>query len=98
MSTIMPMRFISWTTSSPNGESPFDFGLSVAESGPVGVVGMRERHVTDAEFVIDAKHRDRVLDAMASFDADHRSDLARLVDANHVVGGGGHLERFGVLF
>ena len=37
MSTIIPSRFISWTTSSPNGERPFYLGLSVAESAQSSV-------------------------------------------------------------
>src|SRR2546426_12421014 len=42
ISTIMPSRFIRWTTCRPKSVRPFQRGLSVAESAqPVFLVGVR---------------------------------------------------------
>ena len=73
----MPSRFISRTTSSPNGVSPPCSGLSVAESAQErSRVG--QRHVAGAEGVIIRSNAERVVDRVPALDADQRGDLAGL--------------------
>jgi hypothetical protein len=45
--------------------------------GPVGVVIVRERHVTHAEVVIGAERPERIFDRMTALRAQHAGDLAR---------------------
>ena len=96
MSTSMPSRFISRTTRSPKGESPWLRRHVGGGVGPVegGVVG--QGHVPGAEAVERPELRQVVLDRDAPFDADQRGDLARLDDPLDVVGGTGQLEVVGV--
>ena len=96
MSTSMPSRFISRTTSSPNGVRPPCSGASVAESAHGDVLRVRERHVAGAEPVEHAQHAERAVDRVPAFDADERRDLARLEDPLDVVGRQRQLERLGI--
>ena len=70
-STSMPSRFISRTTSSPNG------GEAVMRPGrrwrrrPRRIEYVGQRHVARAEVVHLTQHRQRIVDLMAAFDADH---------------------------
>ena len=91
-STSMPRRFISFTTSTPNGVRPWCAGASVAESAHGGVGGVGQRHVARAGVVHLAQHRQGIVDLMAAFDADQRSNLVRLVNAANIRGRIGHLE------
>ena len=85
-STSMPSRFISRTTSSPNGESPSSFGVSVAASAHGTFEAVRERHVARAEPVHVAQHGERRVDRVPALHADERRDLALLLDLLDVVG------------
>ena len=64
--------------------------------GPGDVLAVRERHVTRAQRVHHAQRRQRRVDRVAAFHADHRADLAGLEGALHVVGRTGQHECVGV--
>ena len=91
-STSMPSRFISRTTSSPNGVRPWCAGASVAESAQSVLLRVGQRHVAGAGGVHLAQYRQRIVDLVTALDADQAGDPVRLVDAAHVGGGIGHLE------
>ena len=77
-STSIPSRFISRTTCSPNGDSPPSDRLVGGRIGPRHVLAVRERHVARAERVHHAQRRQRRVDGVPAFHADHRRDLAGL--------------------
>ena len=64
--------------------------------GPVGVLGMGERHVTRARHVELAQGGERVVDRMPPLHADQRGDAPGLVDAHHVVRRERQLEGVGI--
>ena len=76
MSTIIPRRFISRTTSLPNAVRPLCAGLSVDGVGPVVVLEMRQRHVAHAERRVDAQQPQVVVDHVAALHPHQRGDLA----------------------
>ena len=86
------MRFISWTTLPPIVGEAVVLGHVRRGVRPVGGLEMRQRHVARAEIVELAKRGEAVAHLVAALDADQRGDLARLVDADDVVGGVGLLE------
>ena len=68
----MPSRFISRTTSRPNGVSPPCFGAVERRVGPVERDVVRQRHVARAEVVVRAQRAERVLDRVAALHAEQR--------------------------
>ena len=64
--------------------------------GPFGGLVVGQRHVARAQIVVLAQRGERAADLPAAFDADHRGDLPRPVDAHDVVGGRGQLEVRGI--
>ena len=91
-STSMPSRFISWTTVRPNSLSPCILGIVGRAVGELVVLEVGQRHVARAEVVELAQRGEAAADLVAALDADQRGDLARLVDADDVVGGARQLE------
>ena len=102
MSTIMPRRFISRTTSLPNGVRPsclrnagvVDIALRV---GPVVGVEVGEGHVADAEGVVVAEEAQRVLDGVTAFDAHESGDLVIFMCGDDFVRRRGEDEVVGVV-
>ena len=58
--------------------------------GPRRVAGVRQRHVARAGVIHLAQHRQGIIDLMAAFDADQRSDFVGFVNAANIRGGVGH--------
>ena len=101
MSTIMPSRFISRTTSLPKaGEAVvmLDALLGHVAGGirPVVGVGVRQRHVADAQGVIVAQQAQAVLDRVAALNAHQRRDLAAAVRLLDILDAGGEHEIVGI--
>ena len=59
---------------------------------PMRVAHVGQRHVAGSQIVHLAQYGERVVDLMASFDADQRGDFPRLVDPANVGGGIGDFE------
>src|SRR5581483_2962148 len=64
--------------------------------GEVVVVAVRDRHVARSGSIELAQDTEGVVDRVAALDADQRRDLARAMNAHHVVRGARQLERIGV--
>ena len=93
MSTIIPRRFISRTTSRPKSVrppcTPGDGSEQSARGiGPVGVLGVGQGHVAHALSVEFAQQREAVLDRIATLDAHQHREAALLDRAAHVAGAG----------
>ena len=84
MSTSMPSRFISRTTSRPNAVSPPCRGGVGGGVGPVVVAAVRERHVADAQLVVGPQRAEAVLDRQAVLHAQERGDAALAPRGLHV--------------
>ena len=80
-STSMPSQFISRTTSSPNLRKAAQRRLVGRRVGPRHVEAVGQRHVAGAERMHHAQRRQRVVDRMAAFHADHRGDPPALEHA-----------------
>jgi hypothetical protein len=91
MSTSIPSRFISRTTSSPNALRPSSSGPR-STSRPSRCCRVGERHVADAQVVIRPERAQRVLDGVAALHSEHAGDPAVLEDPDHVIRGRGQLE------
>ena len=95
-STIMPSRFISRTTSTPNRLSPPDDGVVGRGVGPGGVVVVGERQVADAELVEHPQRAQRAADRVAALGAEQRGDPAVAPGGLHLVGRGRERQPVGV--
>jgi hypothetical protein len=80
MSTIMPRRFISLTTSRAEIRETVVGGRVSRRIGPVRVAEVGQRHGADAEPVIGPQHRQVVGDGMPALDREYRRDLPRFPD------------------
>ena len=72
-------------------------GLVAGGIGPIGVLGVRQRHVTRAERVGHAQHGQRVVDRVAAFHADERGDLPLAMNPLDVGGRQRQFERVGIM-
>ena len=88
----MPRRFISRTTSSPNGESPAVEGNVGRRVRPVVGAEVGQRQVADTQFVEHPQRGGGAFDGVAALETDHRRDSPRGVGALDVVRGAGELE------
>ena len=80
------------------GVDPVPLGVVGRAVGELVVLEMRERHVARAEIVELSQRCEASSDLVAALDPDQRSDLARLVDANDIIGGERELEVVGIGF
>ncbi|MNI48088.1 hypothetical protein D3C73_1026370 [compost metagenome] len=78
------------------GVQPVPFGRVGAAVGPGRALGVGQRHVARARIIEFAQQTQGVVDRIAAFHADQAGDLARAMDADQVVCGGGEFEGFGV--
>ena len=98
MSTSMPRRFISATTSWPKGVRPGSLVESVSpeEGGPVVGVRPGEGHGADAEAVVSAEEWEGVLDGVAAFDGEKGGEPSCGLGGEDIVGGEAELHLVGV--
>ena len=91
-STSMPMPVHLVDDRAAESVRPSIFGIVGRAVGPFGVLVVGQRHVARAEVVELAQRGEAAADLVPALDPDQRGDLARLVDADDVVGGAGQLE------